>query len=214
MPKNRTGVWKIPEKYASGVRGEILSHALNLFVERGFGSVSVSEIASAMGTSKQRVLYYYSSPMEVLVDLAVVWAAAGKDYTTEYLASELSPSAQEKLVAMAAATFGLLEEYPLMMRLFPILSEASAHNEEISRIYEGAMGGGVNRIVGIVSKIPEVKQFSGRRIEQLAKAIHFIMLGGVYYSLSSRNIQISVFKRDVIQILKSYLESVSNAKNG
>jgi AcrR family transcriptional regulator len=74
-----------------GRRRTVLEAATQLFAERGFGAVSVQEIADAAGTHKTTVLYHF--PTKDALHEAVLDEAFGRiaEVMREFLAGEAAP---------------------------------------------------------------------------------------------------------------------------
>lgn len=86
MPPKRTYVSPLREQAAARTRDQILRRATELFAERGYGLVTVADIASAAGVSPKTVFASVGSKSDILdriVDQGV--AASGHDQAVEHV---------------------------------------------------------------------------------------------------------------------------------
>jgi len=104
-------------------RHEIVRQAMRLFQDRGYGAVSLQDIASAAGCSKATVLYHFNGKPAVL---AAVLEPAGADLAELVAAAEqLAPDeAQEytigRFTEMAVHYRGVID---VLQELIPVIEE-------------------------------------------------------------------------------------------
>lgn len=88
-------------------REDVLRAAAEVFMEKGYGGASLSEIAERMGSTKGKLYYYYESKYELYLDIhetALRWATerciAARD-------SEAAPDRQLRAMARSQALLNL-----------------------------------------------------------------------------------------------------------
>ncbi|MBK3567229.1 TetR/AcrR family transcriptional regulator [Streptomyces sp. MBT62] len=100
MPPKRRYVSPLREQAAARTRELILGHATELFAERGYGRVTVADIASAAGVASKTVFASVGSKGDILdhiVDRGVL--ASGYDQAMQELLELRSPEAVLKALA-------------------------------------------------------------------------------------------------------------------
>ncbi|WP_406433287.1 TetR/AcrR family transcriptional regulator [Streptomyces sp. NBC_00631] len=100
MPSKRSYVSPLREQAAARTRELILSHATRLFAERGYGRVTVADIAAAAGVASKTVFTSVGSKSDILnrvVDEGV--NASGYARAMEALLAERSPESVLRLLA-------------------------------------------------------------------------------------------------------------------
>ncbi|WP_262060216.1 TetR/AcrR family transcriptional regulator [Streptomyces sp. STR69] len=100
MPPKRRYVSPLREQAAARTRELILEHATELFAERGYGRVTVADIASAAGVASKTVFASVGSKGDILdhiVDRGVL--ASGYDQAMKELLELRSPEAVLKALA-------------------------------------------------------------------------------------------------------------------
>ena len=78
-------------------RREILDHALELFVDRGYHDTSLADIAAAVGCSKATVLYHFANKAAIISEVLEP-AAQQLDALVKELLADPSPGGQERAI--------------------------------------------------------------------------------------------------------------------
>ncbi|MGP4087956.1 TetR/AcrR family transcriptional regulator [Streptomyces sp. KR55] len=94
MPSKRSYVSPLREQAAARTRAQILQRATELFAERGYGLVTIADIASAAGVSPKTVFASVGSKGDILdriVDQGV--AASGHEQAVQQLLGQRTPEA-------------------------------------------------------------------------------------------------------------------------
>lgn len=87
------------EAIAGGSRREILDAAANCFMERGYNSVSIDEVARRLGSTKGRIYHHYSSKADLFAD--VFKTGMDMNYQAVLPVVENAGNSAEKLIRMA-----------------------------------------------------------------------------------------------------------------
>jgi AcrR family transcriptional regulator len=143
MPTKRAYASPLREKAAAQTREAILRGATELFGQRGYGLVTVADIAAAAGVSPKTVFASIGSKREVMdriVDAGV--AASGYEEAIRQLLEMRTP--REVLAALAAGTrFGHESQFTVheAIRLaLPVHEDGAALWERATRDSRAALG--------------------------------------------------------------------------
>ena len=100
----------------AALRSAILDVAARLFIERGFGSTNIRDIADALGVTRTAVYYYFRSKDDILVTFSERILRASKDFTTQ-LATRTDLDPEEALRRLVEHHAGLILSRPLEFRV-------------------------------------------------------------------------------------------------
>lgn len=146
---------------------KILQKALELFSESGYDSVSVSEIAKAVGIKAPSLYNHYPSK-QAIFEAIVEATAAQYEHDTDKINIHVQNSAQDVLV------FTEITENALIEKVHQIF-HYSLHNEAISRF---------RRMMTIEQfRSPELAELYSKRYVERVVAYH----AGIFHSLIARN---------------------------
>lgn len=159
--------------HISGIKHGILNASLQTFIHCGYMGFTFNEVSKEAGISRQRILYHYPTPEDVLLDLTTIWAERGRIIALEHLARITTGSIGDKIVGISDAMFLWMKEYPDLARLSPSILHAAHHSHKIRGIYSKAMELGRARIADLI----ELENKNRGIAEEKAKAIHGIIHG-------------------------------------
>ncbi|MEM1291325.1 MAG: TetR/AcrR family transcriptional regulator [Cyanobacteria bacterium P01_H01_bin.162] len=105
-------------------RQELLSQCLTLFAERGFGAVTMREIAASLGVSTGTLYHYFPNKERIFVQLVETYCE--KDVAEFFAQAPLSESLENKLRRIT--TF-FLQRYSTYQRQFLIWIDFYQHSQ-------------------------------------------------------------------------------------
>jgi len=142
MPPTRRYVSPLREQAAARTRALILEHATDLFAERGYGRITVADIASAAGVASKTVFASVGSKSDILnliVDRAVI--ASGYEQNMRELLELRSPDAV--LTTLAHGTRlgneGQFAAIEAVHKALPVHEDSEALWERMTAAYRDAL---------------------------------------------------------------------------
>ncbi|WP_328935757.1 MULTISPECIES: helix-turn-helix domain-containing protein [unclassified Streptomyces] len=149
MPTKRRYVSPLREQAAARTRALILGHATELFAERGYGRVTVADIASAAGVASKTVFASLGSKSDILnliVDQGVL-ASGYEQAMTELL--EL-PTPEAVLKALAHGTRlgneGQFAVHEAIRKALPVHEDGEELWERATAAYRDALRAAARRL--------------------------------------------------------------------
>lgn len=111
-----------PGTTPGGSRGQILSEALRLFAEQGYGAASIRDIASRVGIKGASLYSHYPSKAHVLAELIRI---GNEEHFRRMRQALLTapPDVQAQLAAMVRAHVRAHAEYPMLA----VVSSSESH---------------------------------------------------------------------------------------
>jgi AcrR family transcriptional regulator len=170
----------IPE-HVTGTKKALLSAALELFAERGYGGVTITDIAKKAKVSKQLALYHYKEPKQFLIELAAYWGDTGRQVTLEHLSKLSTSRAVDKIYGMSDAMFTWMKKYPLIAKITSVLFQASSQSEEVNKIISLTLKQGVDRIEYFLKEGSHPKA----NVRETAQGIHSVMIGAALFIIGT-----------------------------
>ncbi|WP_162631891.1 MULTISPECIES: TetR/AcrR family transcriptional regulator [Burkholderia] len=144
---------------AEGQKEQILNAAAKLFIEKGFGGVSMQEIADALGVTRTAVYYYFKNKDEILTALVEEVTLRAKRLSSQVVAEESADPRERLHLLVRQHTMLILShynEFRVIHRTEQQLPERAYHaNEDAKRAVlsnfvsaiEAGVSGGVFRVV-------------------------------------------------------------------
>lgn len=157
----------------TGPKRTILTAALKCFSRSGYGGFTFADVSKETGLSRQRILYHYDEPEEVLLELLAVWAEQGRIVTIEHLARLTSTSYEDKIVGISDAMFFWMQKYPELAKLTPVILHAARANPKVKEIFGKSMQVGRDRVIDLLLLLTKNPRLANR----LAKVVHGIIMG-------------------------------------
>jgi AcrR family transcriptional regulator len=142
MPSKRAYVSPLREQAAAQTRVLILQRAAELFAERGFGRVTVADIASAAGVASKTVFASVGSKSDILdqiVDQGV--AASGYEQSMQQVRDLQAPEAILKALARGTriGNEGQFTVHEAIRKALPVHENGEALWERATAVYRDAL---------------------------------------------------------------------------
>src|SRR5258708_4505625 len=142
MPSKRAYVSPLREQAAAQTRVLILQRAAELFAERGFGRVTVADIASAAGVASKTVFASVGSKSDILdriVDQGV--AASGYEQSMQQVLDLQTPEAILKALARGTrvGNEGQFTVHEAIRKALPVHENGEALWESATAAYRDAL---------------------------------------------------------------------------
>jgi AcrR family transcriptional regulator len=161
---------------------QILISTASWIASRGLYKLTLAEIARQSKLSRPNLNYHYKTIDEVILDLLPIWGHSGQVVTSEHLSSLLGSSPKELILGIVEATFLWKTKCPTYAAMTSTLSQMGQNNKMIAAIMEQITDTGLQRILFLLEKIPELKSES----KTLSRSIHMMLIGGFLYHLSTK----------------------------
>lgn len=163
-----------------GTREEILAAGMSLMNRYGYGSLTLSSLASEAKTTKQLVYYHFRSTDDVLKVLAEKWSQTGQQRTLEALAETQELGAM-KVVAIGKGMFRWMNDNQDLSRLGLVLYQSSPYLKNIDVFMTSARITARERISSILNQEKTFSSLSKTKIEKVVTAIHAMLYGFYFY---------------------------------
>ncbi|AVH54752.1 MULTISPECIES: TetR/AcrR family transcriptional regulator [Streptomyces] len=169
MPSKRAYVSPLREQAAAQTRALILQRAAELFAERGYGRVTVADIASAAGVAPKTVFASAGSKSDILdriVDQAVV--ASGYERSMQHLLALQTPDGVIKALAHGTrrGNEGQFTVHEAIRKALPVHENGEALWERSTAVYREA-------IHAAASHLHTLTPLSSYAIEETADLLWF-----------------------------------------
>jgi AcrR family transcriptional regulator len=196
---------KVPPGFPDGTKGEILKVGLLLFIEMGYGGVTMAAIAKKSKMSKPNVAYHYKDPSEILFELMRYWAASGQSVAANHLLGKVGEDIASLIVANGEATFIWAQEYPELGALTPVLIQAARTNNKIADFQKQVLTVGLSRIKSLLEQFYKSSKVKDKRITEVSTALHCIVVGSFLYALAQES-DLETAKKSVRNTILSILK--------
>ncbi|MER6205647.1 MULTISPECIES: helix-turn-helix domain-containing protein [unclassified Streptomyces] len=149
MPTKRRYVSPLREQAAARTRALILGHATELFAERGYGRVTVADIASAAGVASKTVFASVGSKSDILnliVDQGVL--ASGYEQAMRELLELPTPEAVLKALAHGTrlGNEGQFAVHEAIRKALPVHEDGEELWERATAAYRDALRAAARRL--------------------------------------------------------------------
>lgn len=161
-------------------RDEILRAGLNLMNRYGYGSISLTSLASEAKITKQLVYYYFRSMDEILMVLAEKWSQTGQQCALESLAETQELGAM-KIIAIGSGMFRWMKDNQELSRLGLVIYQSSPHLKNLDVFMASTRIKARERISSILNQEKTFSSLSKIQIEKVVTAIHSILYGFYFY---------------------------------
>jgi AcrR family transcriptional regulator len=217
--KRKTGrPKKIPgQKNTSQV---IFEKAIDLFSQRGYGAVSIRDIAKAAGIKESSIYKHYTSKDQILqkivqYPLAKIYTIATRDETTEELIAKMG--ATGFLNECSAVFTGWLSD-PNTVKILRIFYIELYHNNEIKKAYTDLISAGENfwtLVFRLMIKQGHIKQIDPELLSTEFLAFIWNAFANyflVQYDLTSASFM-DLYSESMTRHMEYFLKTAAGEKN-
>lgn len=183
-------VVQLPQKNQAK-RQIIVENVVRILANEGIEKFSFENVASAIGMTRQNLLYYFKSRDEMIAAAVMASSLSGQQIT-EDVVKRAKKNPRDLLQAVVEATGMWEEKLPDHARVYCLFYYLSTFDPKYAAMLGEVVRVGRSRIVDIVALYPDSKRPKEYSISKLAELIHSIIFGRGVYQLLAKG---SVFNR-------------------
>jgi AcrR family transcriptional regulator len=170
----------------------IVEIVVRILANEGIEKFSFENVASAIGMTRQNLLYYFKSRDEMIAAAVMASSLSGQQIT-EDVVKQAKKTPRDLLQAVVEATSLWEEKLPDHARVYCLFYYLSTIDPKYAAMLAEVVRVGRSRIIDIIALYPVSKRPKEYSISKLAELIHSIIFGRGVYQLLAKG---SVFNRN------------------
>jgi len=183
---------KIQKRDAKASKQLIITHAIELFSQRGYASTSMDELATRSGLNKAMVFYYFKNKKglyeevmrEVLVEIEQIISKENRDHSTP----------KEELEGFIRTYAIFAWEHPYLPSL--LLKELSDSETVVPKMLFSSM----RKLYALFSDILKRGEREGYFADAVPMILYFMILGTLNLMITTKQLRIKASKMEDIEV--------------